>query len=137
MKKYIEGEKDEHRLTVEGLSYLRSLDREIDSRNWLSPFRASRCFCKELRRVILAFAARIASVLVSCCFGCGVLVTFPAIGIIGSACVGSIDERLLGCVLIGPVGVNVPLGILDNSLRSNPFNHDPVSPQTPPSLFRT
>jgi hypothetical protein len=33
MKKYIEGEKDEHRLTVEGLSYLRNLDREIDSRN--------------------------------------------------------------------------------------------------------
>jgi hypothetical protein len=30
MKKYIEGEKDEHRLTVEGLSYLRNLDREID-----------------------------------------------------------------------------------------------------------
>jgi hypothetical protein len=33
MKKYIEGEKDEHRLTVEGLSYLRDLDREIDSRS--------------------------------------------------------------------------------------------------------
>jgi len=33
MKKYIEGEKDEHRLTVEGLSYLHNLDREIDSRN--------------------------------------------------------------------------------------------------------
>jgi hypothetical protein len=33
MKKYIEGEKDEHRLTVEGLSYLRNLDREIDSRS--------------------------------------------------------------------------------------------------------
>jgi hypothetical protein len=33
MKKYIEGEKDEHRLTVEGLSYLRALDREMDSRN--------------------------------------------------------------------------------------------------------
>jgi hypothetical protein len=33
MKKYIEGEKDEHRLTVEGLSYLRALDREIDSRS--------------------------------------------------------------------------------------------------------
>jgi hypothetical protein len=32
MKKYIEGEKDEHRLTVEGLSYLRNLDRETDSR---------------------------------------------------------------------------------------------------------
>ena len=32
MKMYIEGEKDEHRLTVHGLSYLRNLDREIDSR---------------------------------------------------------------------------------------------------------
>ncbi len=32
-KKYLEGEKDEHRLTVEGLSYLRHLDRETDSRN--------------------------------------------------------------------------------------------------------
>ena len=33
MKMYIEGEKDEHRLTVHGLSFLRKLDREIDSRN--------------------------------------------------------------------------------------------------------
>ena len=31
--RYLEGEKDQHRLTVEGLSYLRHLDREIDSRN--------------------------------------------------------------------------------------------------------
>lgn len=33
MKKYIGDEKDEHRLTVERLSYLRNLDREIDSRS--------------------------------------------------------------------------------------------------------
>ena len=33
MKMYMQGEKDEHRLTVEGLSYLRNLDQEIDSRN--------------------------------------------------------------------------------------------------------
>lgn len=33
MKIYIEGETDEHRLTVHGLSYLRELDREIDSRD--------------------------------------------------------------------------------------------------------
>jgi hypothetical protein len=33
MKKYIEGEKDEHRLTVEGLSYLQTLYRKIDSRS--------------------------------------------------------------------------------------------------------
>jgi hypothetical protein len=32
MKRYIEGEKDEHRLTVHGLSFLRDMDREIDSR---------------------------------------------------------------------------------------------------------
>jgi hypothetical protein len=33
MKLYIDGEKNEHRLTVHGLSYLRALDRENDSRN--------------------------------------------------------------------------------------------------------
>ena len=33
MQRYIEGETDEHRLTVEGMSYLQNLDREIDSRN--------------------------------------------------------------------------------------------------------
>jgi len=33
MKTYIEGEKDEHRLTVKGLSYLHELDRELDSRS--------------------------------------------------------------------------------------------------------
>jgi hypothetical protein len=33
MKKFSEGEQDEHRLTVHGLSYLQSLDRERDSRN--------------------------------------------------------------------------------------------------------
>ncbi len=32
MKKYIEGEKDEHCLAVEGLSFLRNLDRDRDSR---------------------------------------------------------------------------------------------------------
>jgi hypothetical protein len=33
MKIYIEGEEDEHRLTVEGLSYLHNLHQDIDSRN--------------------------------------------------------------------------------------------------------
>jgi hypothetical protein len=32
MQKFIEGEKDQHRLTVNGLSYLQQLDRERDSR---------------------------------------------------------------------------------------------------------
>ena len=33
MKLYIDGERDEHRLTVHGLSYLRELDRAIDFKN--------------------------------------------------------------------------------------------------------
>jgi hypothetical protein len=33
MKIYLEGEKDPHRLTVHGLSYLRNFDRDIDSRS--------------------------------------------------------------------------------------------------------
>ena len=33
MKLYIDGETDQHRLTVHGLSYLRELDRAIDSQN--------------------------------------------------------------------------------------------------------
>jgi hypothetical protein len=33
MKMYVDGERDEHRLTVEGLSYLHNLNREIDSRH--------------------------------------------------------------------------------------------------------
>lgn len=33
MKIYTEGKKDEHRLTVQGLSSLRKLGQEIDSRN--------------------------------------------------------------------------------------------------------
>jgi hypothetical protein len=33
MKLFIDGEKDEHRLTVHGLSFLRDMDREIEPRN--------------------------------------------------------------------------------------------------------
>ena len=33
MKLYVDGETNEHRLTVHGLSYLQQLDRENDSRN--------------------------------------------------------------------------------------------------------
>jgi hypothetical protein len=33
MKMFIDGEKDEHRLTMQGLSFLQDMDREIDSRS--------------------------------------------------------------------------------------------------------
>jgi hypothetical protein len=32
LKMFIDGEKDEHRLTVHGLTFLQGIDREIDSR---------------------------------------------------------------------------------------------------------
>ena len=58
---------------------------------------------KELRRVILAFATRTACVLVGFCFGCSAFFKLPAVGIIGSTCVGIIEARPIGWVLIGPV----------------------------------
>jgi hypothetical protein len=33
MKMFLDGEKDEHRLTVHGLTFLQGIDREIDSRS--------------------------------------------------------------------------------------------------------
>jgi hypothetical protein len=82
------------------------------------PFWASRCFRSEFPRIILALAARTASVLVGCCFGCGGFAAFPTLGIIGSTCVGRIEPRSMGCVLIGPVGVGLLLSILGTASRS-------------------
>jgi hypothetical protein len=81
------------------------------------PFWASRCFRRELLRIILASAARTASILVGCCFGCGVFVALPAVGIIGSPCVG-IEPRSRGCIVIGPVDVGLLLSILNTSRGS-------------------
>jgi hypothetical protein len=69
--------------------------------------------------VILAFAARTASVLVGC-FVCGGSLAFPAAGIIGNTCVGIVEARSSGWVLIGPVG-GLLLGIVDNSLLPGSF----------------
>src|ERR1700730_10783389 len=65
----------------------------VPARPRIYRFMASRCFRKELRRDILAFAAWTASVLVGCCFGWDVFITFtfPAVGIMGSTCVGLIE----------------------------------------------
>ena len=68
--------------------------------------------------MIFALAARTASALVGSSFGCGVCAAFPAIGIIGSPCVGIIEPRSKGCILIGPVGVGLLLGILNTVSRS-------------------
>ena len=77
MKLYIDGEKNEHRLTVHGLSYLKSwIVRTLPELRSVRryPFCASRCFRSELRRMILAFATRTASFRVNFRPGTGVLV---------------------------------------------------------------
>jgi hypothetical protein len=71
--------------------------------------------------VILAFAARTASVLVGICSGCGAFVTLPTVGIIG---VVKSKARAVGCVLIGPV-VGLILGMLDNSFLPSSFKTKP------------
>jgi hypothetical protein len=63
-------------------------------------FSTSRCFRKEFRRDIFAFAIQTSSVLVSC-FGCSAFAPFPTAGIIGSACVDILEARSIGCILIG------------------------------------
>jgi hypothetical protein len=84
-------------------------------------FRASRCFRKELRRVILAFATRTASVLVGFCFGWDAgAARLSTVGILGSTCVGIVEARSAGCILIGPVTV-LFLGMSDNSFLPNLF----------------
>lgn len=74
---------------------------------------ACRCFRNELRRIILAFAIRTASVLGDRFFGSGV-VSAPAVGIV-SSCIGMIESCATGCTLIGPGDVGLRLGIMDNS----------------------
>ena len=84
---------------------------------------ASRCFRKELSRVILAFSTLVASVFVGFCFGWGTLVTFPTDDIIG------ITEARIGCVLIGPL-VGFFFGMTDNSFLPDLFKRR-VTPRRP------
>ena len=81
------------------------------------PFWASRCFRSEFLRVILALAARTASVLVGCCFGCCVFAAFPTVGMIGSPWVGMIEPRSTGCIVIGPVDAGFLFGIGEHGER--------------------
>ena len=61
--------------------------------------------------MILAFAARTASVLVGLCFGFDTF-AIPIVRII--ICVGIIEARWTGCVRIGPI-VSLFSGMVDNS----------------------
>src|ERR1700722_12807525 len=77
---------------------------------------ASRCFRRELRRVILAFATRTASALVRLFLGWGAFFNLPPVGIIGDTGVVVFEARSTGCVFMGPV-----TGIFDNSIWASLF----------------
>jgi hypothetical protein len=85
-------------------------------------FCACRCLRRELRRIILAFALRTASVLAVCFFGKAVFGFFPVAGIIGCDCVSIIEPCSIGCTFIGPVKGELRRGITDNSLLAGLFD---------------
>jgi hypothetical protein len=66
--------------------------------------------------MIRAFAIRTASVLGVRFFG-----RVPAVGCMLN-CVGAIEPCWTGCTLIGPVGVDLLLGITDNAQHSSSFD---------------
>jgi hypothetical protein len=135
MKRYVEGEKDEHRLTVEGLSYLRDLYREIDSRNWRGlAFWSSRCFRSEARRIILAFALPTASILVGRFCASEAFDSRPDAGINGR--VGHIVADCTGWVLMGPVAAGLRSIILQERFRGGLVLADPARPRLEHAAFR-
>jgi hypothetical protein len=75
-----------------------------------------------LRRIILAFATRTASVLGDGFFDSGVLVCAPAVGIPGSSGVAAIEPCSTGCMLIGPVNFGLLFGIMDNARLPGSFD---------------
>jgi hypothetical protein len=74
----------------------------------------------ELRRMILAFATRTASVLDGCFFGNGAFAS-PTVGIIGNSGVAAVEPCSTGCMSMGPGDIGLRLGIADNALLTGWF----------------
>jgi len=87
------------------------------------PFCACRCFRKELRRIIRAFAARTASFLVSFAFGGNALGQSASFepDIAGSDGAGIVELWSTGCMLMGPAHRGLLVCINDNALPPNLF----------------
>jgi hypothetical protein len=83
-----------------------------DQRFW-----AWRCFLRELRRIILAFAARTASILACWIFGRGVFLSSPIVGAVAGSWFGAVELCSTGCTLIGPMDGDLLFAIRNNSLR--------------------
>jgi hypothetical protein len=73
-----------------------------------------------LRRIIRAFAIRTASVLGVCFFDSRVFVSVSAVDM--RNCMGAIKPCSTGCTLMGPVDVDLFLGIIDNALLRRSFD---------------
>jgi hypothetical protein len=75
---------------------------------------------RESRRIILAFAARTASILIDRFLGDAVFGLLPVVGI-GCNGVGLVEPCSTGCMLMGPVNGDLRRGIIDNTPRSALF----------------
>jgi hypothetical protein len=75
----------------------------------------------ESRRIILAFAARTASILADRFLGDVFFGLLPVVGIIGCNGVGLVEPCSAGCMFIGPVNGDLRRGITDNAPRSTLF----------------
>jgi hypothetical protein len=76
---------------------------------------------RESRRIILAFVARTASILIDRFFGDAFFGLLPVVGIIGCNGVGLVEPCPAGCMLMGPVNGDLRRGIIDNAPRSALF----------------
>jgi hypothetical protein len=76
---------------------------------------------RESRRKILAFAARIASILIDGFSGDAFFGLSPVVGIMGCSGVGLVEPCSAGCMLMGPVNGDLRRGITDNAPRSALF----------------
>jgi hypothetical protein len=76
---------------------------------------------RESRRIILAFAARTASILIDRFLGDAFFGLLPVVGIMGCNGVGLVEPCSAGCMFMGPVSGDLRRGITDNALRSALF----------------
>jgi hypothetical protein len=72
--------------------------------------------------MILAFAARTASILACWSFGRGVFLSSPSVAIMVGSWFRAVELCSWGCTLIGPIDGDLLLAIRANSLRPSSFD---------------
>jgi hypothetical protein len=79
-----------------------------------------------LRRIILALAARTASILACWNFGSGAFFSSPIVDAMAGSWFGAVELCATGCTLMGPIDGDLLLAIRDNSLRPSSFDGLPL-----------